>query len=133
MEYQGLDNQQFSPEDPKFETSDDVEIPEGISREGDLPSDRSPKSPGDILREVYLSPLDLSQEEFAETIGVTRRRINEIVNDKRRITPETALRLARSLHTSPMFWMSLQDRFDLWKTKENENLDDDLDSVEKVV
>ncbi|MFB6356616.1 MAG: HigA family addiction module antitoxin [bacterium] len=133
MTEQPLDEIPYDPEDERFQTSEEIDIPEGIPRDKDLPAERAPKSPGEILQNHYLSPLELSQKEFAETIGVTRRRVNEIVNAKRRVTPETAVRIAKATHTSPMFWLSLQDRHDLWRAHQDPDLKQDLNSVKKIV
>jgi len=73
----------------------------------------APVSPGEILMEEFLVPLGLSQNRLALDIRVPARRINEIVQGKRRITPDTALRLARYFHMSPQFWLGLQMDYDL--------------------
>lgn len=72
-----------------------------------------PVHPGEILLEEFLKPMDLSQNRLAIGIGVHARRINEIVLGKRRISADTALRLARFFGTSPQFWMGLQNDYDL--------------------
>ncbi|MEV4124573.1 HigA family addiction module antitoxin [Nocardia sp. NPDC049707] len=69
--------------------------------------------PGEILNEEYLVPLGISQNGLAAALNVPPRRINEIVHGKRRITPDTALRLARYFGTSERFWLNLQDRYDI--------------------
>ena len=73
-----------------------------------LPKNRPPIHPGEILRYEFLEPLNLSQQKLADTIGVTRVRINEIILGKRKITPDTAFRLSKCFNTSPDFWMNLQ-------------------------
>ncbi len=73
----------------------------------------APVHPGDVLREEFLVPLGLSQNRLALDIRVPARRINEIVHGKRRITPDTALRLARYFNNSPQFWLGLQMDYDL--------------------
>lgn len=72
-----------------------------------------PIHPGEILGEEFLEPLGVSQYRLALAIGVPPRRINEIVHGKRRISADTALRLARYFGTSDRFWMNLQNRYDL--------------------
>jgi addiction module HigA family antidote len=72
-----------------------------------------PIHPGKILLEEFLKPMGLSQNKVALDIRVPARRINEIVLGKRRITPDTALRLAKYFHMSPQFWMGLQMDYDL--------------------
>lgn len=69
--------------------------------------------PGEILREEFLEPLGVSQYRLARETGVPPRRINEIVLEKRAITADTALRLARFFGTSELFWLNLQARHDL--------------------
>ncbi len=73
----------------------------------------APIHPGEILLEEYLVPLGVTQHRLAVAIGVPPRRINEIVHGKRRISADTALRLARYFATSERFWMNLQGRYDL--------------------
>ncbi len=72
-----------------------------------------PIHPGEILMEEFLTPLGLSQNQLANDIGVPPRRINEIVHGKRRITADTALRLAHYFKMSPQFWLGLQMDYDL--------------------
>jgi addiction module HigA family antidote len=66
-----------------------------------------------MLREEFLEPLGITQAEFAERIGVSRVRLNEIVRGKRGITADTALRLAKALGTTPQFWLNGQANYDL--------------------
>ncbi len=73
----------------------------------------APVHPGEVLLEEFLIPLGLSQNRLALSIGVPPRRINEIVLRKRRVTAETALRLARFFDTTPQFWLGLQADYDL--------------------
>ena len=73
----------------------------------------APLHPGEILMEEFLKPLGLSQNRVALDIRVPARRINEIVLGKRRITPDTALRLGRYFDMSPKFWLGLQLDYDL--------------------
>lgn len=69
--------------------------------------------PGEILLEEFLKPMNISQYKLAKDIGVGGIRVNQIVNGKRSITPDTALRLGIYFGTSPEFWMNLQSRYDL--------------------
>ena len=73
----------------------------------------APIHPGEVLLEEFLSPMGISQHRLAMKIGVPARRINEIVLGKRRITADTALRLARYFGTSAKFWLGLQMDYDL--------------------
>ncbi|OIP60844.1 MAG: addiction module antidote protein, HigA family [Nitrospirae bacterium CG_4_9_14_3_um_filter_53_35] len=72
-----------------------------------------PVHPGEVLLEEFLNPMGLSQSKLALNIGVHPRRINEIVLQKRRITADTALRLAKFFGTSAEFWLGLQSQYDL--------------------
>ena len=86
-----------------------------------------PIHPGEVLMEEYLEPLGITQHRLAVAIGVPPRRINEIVHGKRRITADTALRMARYFGTSERFWMNLQGRYDL--EVERDRLVDTLDGI----
>ncbi len=72
-----------------------------------------PIHPGEILMEEFLKPMSISQYRLAKDINVPARRINEIVQGKRSITPDTALRLSRFFGLSERFWINLQARYDL--------------------
>ena len=72
-----------------------------------------PVHPGDVLSEDFMKPLAISQNQIARDLRVPPRRINEIVLRKRRVTADTALRLAQYFKTSPQFWMNLQSSYDL--------------------
>ena len=74
--------------------------------------------PGEILREEFMAPLGLSANRLALDLRVPVTRISEIVNQRRAITPETALRLAQYFGTTPQFWMNLQTQYDLESTSE---------------
>ena len=73
----------------------------------------SPVHPGEILREDFMKPLGLSVNRLALDLRVPSTRIGEIVHERRRITADTALRLARYFKTNPEFWLNLQNYFDL--------------------
>jgi antitoxin HigA-1 len=90
----------------------------------------TPIHPGEILMEEFLEPLQVSQNRLAVAIGVPPRRINEIVHGKRRISADTALRLARYFGTTDRFWLNLQVRFDL--EVEKDNLGNALDGIEPL-
>lgn len=74
---------------------------------------QAPVHPGEILREDYLKPLGLSVNRLAIELRIPATRIGEIVNERRRITADTALRLARYFRTTPEFWLNLQNFYDL--------------------
>ena len=81
---------------------------------------RRPTHPGEMLREEFLVPMNISQRELANAIHVPYQRINELVNQKRGVTPSTALRLAKFFGVSADFWLSLQVRWDLFKAQKSE-------------
>lgn len=87
----------------------------------------APVHPGEILLEEFLEPLGVSQYRLAREIGVPARRINEIVHGQRRVSADTALRLARYLGTSERFWLNLQSRYDL--EVEKDRIGDALDGI----
>ena len=72
-----------------------------------------PIHPGKILREEFMKPLGLSANALAQRLGVTTARVNEIANERRGITADTALRLGRCFSTTAEFWMNLQQRYEL--------------------
>lgn len=74
---------------------------------------RIPTHPGQVLREEFLRPLEITQVSFARYLGIPPQRINEIVRGKRGVTPETAWLLAQALGTTPEFWVKLQSAHDL--------------------
>ena len=74
---------------------------------------RAPVHPGYFLETRFLKPLGLTQLALAEKLGVSRRRVNELVGGRRRITPDTALRLAACFHNEPAFWLELQAAWDV--------------------
>ena len=87
----------------------------------------TPIHPGEVLSLDFLGPLGVTQHRLAVSIGVPPRRINEIVHGKRRITADTALRLARYFATSDLFWINLQARYDL--EVERDHLGPALDAI----
>jgi len=90
----------------------------------------APIHPGEILMEEFLKPLGISQYRLAKDISVPARRINEIVQGKRSVSADTALRLARYFNLSERFWMNLQARYDL--EMEKDKLEDRIESEVKV-
>jgi addiction module HigA family antidote len=91
----------------------------------------APVHPGEILLEEFLKPLVISQYRLAKDISVPPRRINEIVQGKRSITADTALRLARYFGLSERFWLNLQSRYDL--EVEKDKLDRRLEKEVRVL
>jgi addiction module HigA family antidote len=91
----------------------------------------TPIHPGEVLLLDFLEPLGVTQHRLAVSIGVPPRRINEIVHGKRRISADTALRLARFFGTSERFWINLQARYDL--ELERDHLGSSLDAIKPLV
>jgi addiction module HigA family antidote len=79
----------------------------------------APVTPGEMLKEEFLAGYDLSQNELAKAIGISPNRIAEIVNNRRRITADTALRLSLYFGNSAEFWMNLQSYYDLKIARRN--------------
>ncbi|MHC4200390.1 MAG: HigA family addiction module antitoxin [Planctomycetota bacterium] len=77
------------------------------------PKNLDPVHPGAVLAEDFLKPLGITQSKLAGHVGVTVQRVNEIINGRRGISPETAWLLAQAFGTSPKFWLNLQNQYDL--------------------
>jgi|TARA_B110000196_G_C21096456_1_gene640268 addiction module HigA family antidote len=75
---------------------------------------RRPTHPGEMLREDFLLDFDLSATALAEAIGVSRQTVNELLRERRSVSPEMALRLSRLFGNSPEFWVNAQRAVDLW-------------------
>ena len=91
---------------------------------------RKPTHPGGILRRHYLEPLSLTITEVADDLGVSRKTISKIMNERGAITPEMALRLSKAFSTSAEFWMNLQTNYDLWVVSQKRG---DLDDIKTLV
>lgn len=74
---------------------------------------RRPPHPGEFLHSRFLAPLHISQTALAAELGISRRRVNELINGRRAITPDTALRLAAFFGNDSAFWMQLQVAWDM--------------------
>jgi len=83
-----------------------------------IPENR-PTHPGEFIREDILIELNLTQAELAEKLGVSRRSINQLVNEKRSVTADMALRLGKFTNTSPQMWLNLQTAVDLWEASQS--------------
>jgi antitoxin HigA-1 len=79
-----------------------------------IPKNRRPSHPGEILLELYLKPMGMSQLELARRMGVPIQRVNTLINGKRDMSPETAILLSKVLKTTSQFWMNLQMNCDLY-------------------
>jgi antitoxin HigA-1 len=80
-----------------------------------LTTKRKPATIGEILREEFMEPLGLTQGALADAMGVQRKHVNELCNDRRNVTAATALILARVFGNSAEFWLNIQRRTDLWE------------------
>jgi addiction module HigA family antidote len=78
---------------------------------------RAPTHPGGILRRLYLQPLNLSTVDFAKAVGVSRKTISKLINERGAVTPEMALRLSIAFKTTPQLWLNLQQNYDLWRAQ----------------
>ena len=96
-----------------------------------LPTHRPPTHPGEMLRVEFLIPLGMTQTELARRISVSYPRVNEIVNGRRGISPDTALRLSRLFGTSPEFWLNGQLNWDLWHALRSPEASD-LEAIEPI-
>jgi addiction module HigA family antidote len=83
-----------------------------------LPMKRKPTHPGEMLREDFLPDYDLTVSSLAEALGVSRQSINELLRERRAVSPEMALRLGRLFGNSPGFWLNAQRALDLWQAAE---------------
>lgn len=88
-----------------------------------IPEHRVPSHPGEILRDEYLAPLGVSQVAFAAHLGIPVQRVNELINGKRGVTPDTAWLLAQALGTTPQFWINLQGNYDLARTRPRRDIE----------
>jgi addiction module HigA family antidote len=79
-----------------------------------LPTNRQPTHPGEILKELYMGPLGLTQTQLAQYLGIARNGLNEIINGKRSVSPEMAFKLGDAFGTGPEMWMNLQTNYDLY-------------------
>jgi len=83
-----------------------------------VPMKRKPTHPGEMLRVDFLPDYDLSVASLAEALGVSRQSINELLRERRAVSPEMALRLGRLFGNSPEFWLNAQRALDLWQAAE---------------
>lgn len=79
-----------------------------------IPINRKPTTPGEILRDEFLTPLNISQRLLADHIGCDLKVINRIVNDKAQVTPNIAIKLGAAFSTSPDFWLNAQKAVDIY-------------------
>lgn len=77
---------------------------------------RKPSHPGGVLYRMYMEPLGLTITALAEALGISRKALSAIVNERAAISPDVALRLSRALTTSPELWLGMQQAYTLWET-----------------
>ena len=91
----------------------------------------NPPHVGEILRELYLEPLNISVTDAAIRLGVTRQALSRLVNEKSGISAEMALKLAKAFKTSPEYWMNLEKQYELWEAAKKFN-DSDIEPFEEA-
>lgn len=82
----------------------------------------NPPHPGEFIRDVYITPYDISVRKVAESLGVSPSTLNRLLNGESNVSPEMALRLSKALGRSPESWLAMQDQYDLWHARKNVNL-----------
>jgi antitoxin HigA-1 len=88
-----------------------------MSVPNDIPMKRRPTHPGEILREDFMPDYDLTVSGLAESLGVSRQTVNELLRERRSLSPEMALRLSALFANSAEFWLNLQRAVDLWDAR----------------
>ena len=91
---------------------------------------RRPTHPGEMLREEFMPDFGLSVAQLAQKIGVSRQSVNELVHERRSLSPDMALRLARLFEQSPQFWLNLQRNVDIWDAFESNR--EAIEAIEAV-
>ena len=92
---------------------------------------RRPTHPGAILREDVLPALEMTQVEMAQRLGVSRLSVSELLHERRSMTPEMAMRVAKLLNTTPESWLRMQEAVDLWKVQQNPEKLADIKPIKK--
>ena len=82
---------------------------------------RMPTHPGGILKRQHMEPMSLTVSDLAGTLGVSRKTLSKIVNERGDVTPDMALRLSRAFSTTPELWINLQRNYDLWEASHKSN------------
>ena len=88
--------------------------------EGFVMTTRKPTHPGAVLREDVIKPLGLTVTEAARDLGVSRKTLSELINQRAALSPEMALRIAKATNTSPESWLNMQTKLDLWNALQHE-------------
>ena len=95
------------------------------------PRERPPTSPGEFITEDILREYKMTQGQLADALGVSRRTINQIINNRRSVTADMALRLARYTGGTPEFWLNVQNSWDLWNAEQAAKTD--LEKIKPLV
>ena len=95
-----------------------------------IPMNRRPTHPGEMLREDFLPDFGLTTTSLADAIGVSRQSINELLRERRSVSPSMALRLAKLFGNSPEFWLNAQRAVDLWDTAQL--IEDDVTRIQTL-
>jgi antitoxin HigA-1 len=82
----------------------------------------NPPHPGEFIREVYITPFDISARQVAESLGVSASTLNRLLNGDSKISPEMALRLSKALGRTPESWLAMQDQYHLWHARKHVDL-----------
>lgn len=93
------------------------------------PIKRRPTHPGEIVKCDYLEPLNISITQLAHQLKVSRKTMSGIVNERKPVTPDMALRLARVFNTTPGLWLNLQANYDLWQTAQNSSVWEEIEPL----
>ena len=82
----------------------------------------NPMHPGEVLKESYLEPLNISVTEAAKRLGVARKTLSELINQKSNVSVEMAYKLAKACNTTPKLWLNMQVTYDLWCSRDMEDI-----------
>jgi len=96
-----------------------------------IPNLRPPTTPGEMLKEEFLEPMGLTEQQLADGIGISYQRVNELIHGKRGITTSTALRLAKYFGTSPDFWLNMQKANELYHVMQQEG--EQIENIQPIV
>jgi len=104
-----------------------------MNRNIPMPTSRPPTAPGEIILEEFLVPMGITQQAFATALGVSRARVNEILNGRRAVTPDTALRLQKVLGMDAQFWLGLQLMRDLYNAEQSEAIRSEVRNLRPLI
>lgn len=84
----------------------------------------APAHPGEVLKGLYIEPLEITITDAAEKLDISRKNLSMLVNGHMGVSAEMALRLAKALNTTPELWLNMQQQYDLWEVEQRINLED---------